>query len=292
MIFDADGSSIENKATGERIALKRKDGTFMMEMKVGPEDDEDDAMGTNPAGSVRHHSIGTGADCNRKTDDALAVCAGAVEPDDADVEIEMEAGMRRPERKAASEEPTAQERAEHMFTHMPFRSWCRHCVRGRGKEEPCRQGRGDPEHPKVHMDYMFMGEETGGKTLAILVAKDLSSRALMSTVVPRKTTGEFVSKHVVVFMKELVCEMSVVTLKTDNEPALVAGSPDDPGNGEDAQERHRGEVDGEARPRERAVDVAGGVCGMAGEPRGGGPRTAQSTRARSETTTSTRSGDG
>ena len=170
---------------------------------------------------MRHHSIGTGADCNRKTDDAVAVCAGAVEPDDADVEIEMEAGMRRPERKAAPEEPTAQERAEHMFTHMPFRSWCRHCVRGRGKEEPCRQGQGDPEHPEVHMDYMFMGEETGGKTLAILVAKDRSSRALMSTVVPRKTTGEFVSKRVVAFMKELGCEMSVVTLKTDNEPALV-----------------------------------------------------------------------
>ena len=58
---------------------------------------------------------------------------------------------------------------------------------------------------------MFMGEETGGKTLA---AKDWSSRALMSTVVPRKTTGEFVSKRVVAFMKELGCEMSVVTLKT------------------------------------------------------------------------------
>ena len=67
-----------------------------------------------------------------------------------------------------------------------------------------------------------MGEETGGNTLAILVAKDRSSRALMSTVVPRKTTGEFVSKRVVAFMKELGFEMSVVTLKTDNEPALVA----------------------------------------------------------------------
>ena len=59
------------------------------------------------------------------------------------------------------------------------------------------------------MDDMFMGEETGGKTLAILVAKDRSSSALMSTVVPRKTTGEFVSKRVVAIMKELGCEMSV-----------------------------------------------------------------------------------
>ena len=68
-----------------------------------------------------------------------------------------------------------------------------------------------------------MGDETGGKTLAILVAKDWSSRALMSFVVPRKTTGELVSKRVVAFMKELRCEM---TLKTDNEPALVAVADD------------------------------------------------------------------
>ena len=38
VIFDADGSFIE---------MKRKDGIFMMEMKVGPEEDEDGAMGTN-----------------------------------------------------------------------------------------------------------------------------------------------------------------------------------------------------------------------------------------------------
>ena len=48
VIFDADGSFIENKVTGERIALKRKDGTFMMEMQVGPQEVEDDAMGMNP----------------------------------------------------------------------------------------------------------------------------------------------------------------------------------------------------------------------------------------------------
>ena len=69
---------------------------------------------------MRHHSIGTGADCYHKTDDAVGVCAGIVELDDADVEIEVEARMRRPDRKAAPEETTAQERAEHMFTHMPF----------------------------------------------------------------------------------------------------------------------------------------------------------------------------
>ena len=33
----------------------------------------------------------------------------------------------------APEEPTAKEREEHNATHIPFRSWCRHCVIGRAQ---------------------------------------------------------------------------------------------------------------------------------------------------------------
>ena len=72
------------------------------------------------------------------------------------------------------------------MTHLPFRNWCRHGVRGRGKEEPCRNARGDgSDMPELHMDFMFMGEEEGGATLTLLVAKERSSRALMATVVPK-----------------------------------------------------------------------------------------------------------
>ena len=66
------------------------------------------------------------------------------------------------------------------------------------------------------MDFLFMGEETGGEGL-VVERIDL---------LPWKTMGEFVSQGVVAFMKELGCEMSVVTLKTDNEPALVAVADD------------------------------------------------------------------
>ena len=117
---------------------------------------------------------------------AVGVCVVDVDKDDENMKIEVEAGRRRPDRMAAPEEPTAQERAEHMFTHMPLRSLCRHCIRGRSKEELCRQGQGHPEHPEVHMDNLFMGKQTGGNTLAVLVAKDRLSRALMSTSSPGK----------------------------------------------------------------------------------------------------------
>ena len=35
-------------------------------------------------------------------------------------------------------EPTAQERAEHEKTHLPYRSWCKFCVMGRGRDLPHR----------------------------------------------------------------------------------------------------------------------------------------------------------
>ena len=39
--------------------------------------------------------------------------------------------------KAAKDpgEPTPQERREHNLNHLPFRSWCRHCVEGRAKAD-------------------------------------------------------------------------------------------------------------------------------------------------------------
>ena len=30
--------------------------------------------------------------------------------------------------------PSEDEVREHQLTHLPFRNWCHHCVRGRGKE--------------------------------------------------------------------------------------------------------------------------------------------------------------
>ena len=83
---------------------------------------------------------------------------------------EEEFGTRKPMRKGNPREPTKEEKEDHEKLHIPFRSWCRHCVRGRGKEEACRKDGRIPEVPEVHMDFMFMGEEKSEKTLAMLVA--------------------------------------------------------------------------------------------------------------------------
>lgn len=54
-------------------------------------------------------------------------------------DAEEQKGERKPIFVRAPREPSKEERDEHCLTHLPYRSWCRHCVRGRGREWPHRK---------------------------------------------------------------------------------------------------------------------------------------------------------
>ena len=45
--------------------------------------------------------------------------------------------------KRAVNKPSAEEVRRHMISHVPYRSWCEHCVRGKAKDNPhvrvCRE---------------------------------------------------------------------------------------------------------------------------------------------------------
>ena len=90
----------------------------------------------------------------------------------------------------APKEPTPQEREEHNLTHLPYRSWCRHCVRGRGKSEAHRELEAEKQHsvPHVSFDYCFLGQNEE-KCSPVLVTRDHSTRFAFSQVVPCKGTG-------------------------------------------------------------------------------------------------------
>ena len=70
-------------------------------------------------------------------------------------EEEEEYAVRKTERKQDPREPSADERPEHEKTHLLFRSWCRHCVRGRVKDETCREGKRSPNAAELHMDFLL-----------------------------------------------------------------------------------------------------------------------------------------
>ena len=56
------------------------------------------------------------------------------------------------------QEPTADEILAHDATHVPFRSWCPHCVQAAGKATPHNRAVRDEDNavPGLHVDYWFM----------------------------------------------------------------------------------------------------------------------------------------
>ena len=60
--------------------------------------------------------------------------------------------------------PSEAEVEQHELTHLPFRSWCRHCVRAKGKESPHHEA-SPGGVSKFAVDYMFMGEDGTPMTL-------------------------------------------------------------------------------------------------------------------------------
>ena len=76
--------------------------------------------------------------------------------EDESMQEEAEEG-RRPCSERARISPRA--RQEHMKTHIPYRSWCDHCVRRKERNDPYRSGggrRGPRDHPHCALDYGFL----------------------------------------------------------------------------------------------------------------------------------------
>ena len=132
-------------------------------------------------------------------------------------------------------QPTRSEYLDHCVTHYLFRAWCRHCLEGRGREFGHSTKSGDKEPgaaPVVSFDYAFVGdngeiatqeefESAGEGAVKILVIRDSRSKAVFAHVVPVKGVDEkgFAVDALVADVKWL--GYSKVTLKSDNEPAVV-----------------------------------------------------------------------
>ena len=50
--------------------------------------------------------------------------------------------------------PSKQEVGEHFLSHLPFRNWCPHCMKGKAKELDCRRSGGAEggDLPEFHLD--------------------------------------------------------------------------------------------------------------------------------------------
>ena len=149
-----------------------------------------------PAVSVRprwtNHEIQT-AD-NSESDNPLNVCLvvenemGEEEMDDKEEPSEESRVVRGGQTRMTT--PTLRERHEHERTHIPFRSWCRHCVATRASN-PSHRGRRlataveeDKDMKQVSYDCCFMRDQPGFESPKILLSKDRTSRMVSAHAVP------------------------------------------------------------------------------------------------------------
>ena len=65
----------------------------------------------------------------------------------------------------------------------------------------------------MHADFMFMGEENGGNTLTFLVVRERETKATMCTLMPRKSSSEWVVKRLMVWLREIGCEFGDLIMK-------------------------------------------------------------------------------
>ena len=123
--------------------------------------------------------------------------------------------------------PTSKEIAEHMVNHLPYRAWCKHCIKGKAKGLPHRkigeEMKSEETVPVVSFDYMFMDDdqkEHEEKGMPILVAKDRKKKVVRARVVPQKGKHWYSIKIASGIVDSLGYKR--VVLKSDQEPAIMS----------------------------------------------------------------------
>jgi hypothetical protein len=89
------------------------------------------------------------------------VCADEAEAQemDEDLDEDLESGQRKVKKLPDPKAPTADEKEEHEKTHLPYRSWCKHCIKGRGKQLPHCEGAQEATMCELHMDDSDLSRE-------------------------------------------------------------------------------------------------------------------------------------
>ena len=150
--------------------------------------------------------------------EGVELACGACNVEDAETDV------RRPKPASRPYTPTREEVYEHEVTHLPFRSWCRHCVFGKGVSSPHqRPDKKEKIGITVSMDYCFMNEEEKEDDIpSVLIIWDDNHECLWALPVEHKGPVEWVVKWIVDKMDAIGYRGTPITLKTDQEPAITA----------------------------------------------------------------------
>ena len=123
--------------------------------------------------------------------------------------------------------PSKEEVERHNVTHLPYRSWCRHCVRGKAKRRAhrkrMRKERGGV--PVISLDYAWLSgkkdegdESTKGNPILVMHCRD--TKLTTSRVVLKKGVDPYSIKVITDMI--LFTGHKKVILKRDGEAPITA----------------------------------------------------------------------
>ena len=117
------------------------------------------------------------------------------EREDEDAADKDEEEAQEPATRKAPKGSTKEEKEKHEATHLPFREWCQHCVRGRGRNKPHKKKTEEEEEEnkvtRISMDYFFMSqaeEKASENPLMVMIDEQTGNRYMRA--VGKKGLGE------------------------------------------------------------------------------------------------------
>ena len=144
---------------------------------------------------------------------------------------------RAPRAERQPGQPTEEERASHELTHLPFKSWCGHCVSSRSRRDAHHQDGekhdADGGDPIIAFDFFytdvsgdeldFMRQKPAAKdVMTVLIVVDKSTGMCRAIPLPSKGEESLVhgAKEILGFISYLGYQ--AVGIRGDNEPAAQA----------------------------------------------------------------------
>ena len=133
-----------------------------------------------------------------------------------DVKHEKSEEQRKQEKDEAFGEKRLREN-----TILCFRSWCRQCIKRRGRQEDCREATQEERQiPEIHLARMFMGDEKEGENRGMFGGQRKGDESCALHVGSEEVDGRM--DMLKAWLREIRLEFVDIIVKSDNEPARTS----------------------------------------------------------------------
>eukprot|EP00973_Karenia_brevis_P021534 2959621-Karenia_brevis.AAC.2 len=178
--------------------------------------------GNGTVGEEAVTSVGEGGGVHQEGGSSSSNPSNKEDEERVDIDDSEEEDVKQAEGMTTPNTPTAEEYRTHRLTHLPYRSWCAHCVRGKKRNPAHKKVKGDRETrqvPVIAIDYMYMTNREAAKSNPIAVVKDVKKEGVWAFMALKKGSGgTYIASRIaraINFMGYKKC-----AIKCDQEPAI------------------------------------------------------------------------